>query len=125
MLFKLTYSLASGDTSIRDASFATEAKANDFVQAYNNLGAGAKIIRVNKLVSELSLMDKVIFANQNINKSDYFDLKVLYQTDEKEHFNITIPFLDTGTTSKADIQGLLMYVQDFSKDLSMNYKKSY
>lgn len=125
MLFKLTYSLASGDNSIREASFKTESKANDFVQAYNALNNGAKIVRVNKLVSELSLKDKVKFANQNINKSDYFDLKVLYETSEKERFNITIPYLDTGTTSKSDIKGLLTYLQDYSKDLSMGYKKSY
>jgi len=125
MLFKLTYSLASGDTSIREASFITESKANDFVQAYNGLNTGAKIIRVNKLVSEMNKRDRVIFTNQNINKSDYFDLKVLYQTDEKEHFNITIPFLDTGTTSSTDIKGLLVYLQDYSKDLDMSYKKSY
>lgn len=125
MLFKLTYSLASGDSTIREASFISEAKASDFVQAYNNLNSGAKIVRVNKLVSELSLKDKVTFANQNINKNDYFDLKVLYKTNEKEHFNMTIPFLDTSTTSQIDIQGLLMYVQDYSKDLSMTYKKSY
>lgn len=125
MLFKLTYSLASGDNSIREASFKTESKANDFVQAYNSLNNGAKIVRVNKLVSELSLKDKVKFANQNINKSDYFDLKVLYETNEKERFNITIPYLDTGNTSKSDIKGLLTYLQDYSKDLSMGYKKSY
>ncbi|WP_028855888.1 hypothetical protein [Psychrilyobacter atlanticus] len=125
MLFKLTYSLASGDNSIREASFKTESKANDFVQAYNALNNGAKIVRVNKLVSELSLKDKVKFANQNINKSDYFDLKVLYETNEKERFNITIPYLDTGTTSKPDIKGLLTYLQDYSKDLNMGYKKSY
>lgn len=125
MLFKLTYSLASGDNSIREASFKTESKANDFVQAYNALNNGAKIVRVNKLVSELSLKDKVKFANQNINKSDYFDLKVLYETSEKERFNITIPYLDTGTSSKSDIKGLLTYLQDYSKDLSMGYKKSY
>lgn len=125
MLFKLTYSLASGNTSIRDASFASEAKALDFLQAYNALNTGAKIIRVNKLVAELSLRDKVKFGNQNINKSDYFDLKVLYETNEKERFNITIPYLDKSSTSKADVKNILTYIQDYSKDLDMNYKKSY
>lgn len=125
MLFKLTYLLASGDDSIREASFKTESKANDFVQAYNALNAGAKIVRVNKLVSELSLKDKVKFANQSINKSDYFNLKVLYETNEKEHFNITIPYLDKSSTSKADIRNILTYIQDYSKDLDMTYNKSY
>ncbi|WP_028856655.1 hypothetical protein [Psychrilyobacter atlanticus] len=125
MLFKLTYSLASGDTSIRDASFASEAKALDFLQAYNSLNTGAKIIRVNKLVAELSLKDKVKFGNQNINKNDYFNLKVLYETITKERFNMTIPYLEKARINKKDVEKILVYIQDYSKDLDMNYKKSY
>ena len=125
MLFKLTYSLASSKSVQREASFESETKAMKFVQAYNVLNAGAKIIRVTKLVSELSLKDMVAFVNQNINQNDYFNLKVLYETMSKQRFNMTIPFLDTGTTSPTDIKNLLVYVQNFSKDIKMDYKKSY
>lgn len=126
-LYSLTFENAGGKTNIRKLSFETEIDANRFVNTYNSMNPDAKIIRVNKLISEMSDADREAFKNKNFNGVNLENFKILYFTTQaiKTAFIVTIPFLDKTKTSKTDLKSLMQYIRDFKEIKKYGYTETF
>ena len=126
-LYNITFESAGGKTQLRKLNFETDIDANRFIDAYNSINQDAKVIRVNKLISEMSDKDREAFKNKNFNGVNLESFKILYLTTQaiKTAFIVTIPFLDKTKVSKKDLKSFMQYIRDFKEIKKYGYNETF
>ena len=126
-LYNITFESAGGKTQLRKLNFETDIDANRFIDAYNSINQDAKVIRVNKLISEMSNKDREAFKNKNFNGVNLESFKILYLTTQtiKTAFIVTIPFLDKTKVSKKDLKSFMQYIRDFKEIKKYGYNETF
>ncbi len=126
-LYNVTFESAGGDSRIRKLSFDSDADVNRFANAYNAFNQDAKVIRINRLVSEMSEKDREAFKNKNFNGVNLESFKILYLTTDiiNTAFIVTLPFLDKLSTGKADLTNIMQYIKDFKEIKKYGYNETF
>lgn len=126
-LYNVTFESAGGDSRIRKLSFDSDADVNRFTNAYNAFNQDAKVIRVNRLISEMSDKDREEFKNKNFNGVNLESFKILYLTTDivNTAFIVTIPFLDKLSTSKSDLTSIMQHIKDFKEIKKYGYNETF